>query len=443
MKKIISIILSAVMLLSAVITVNAASFKDVKSSDWYYSSVNYVADKGIMQGTSSTKFSPKTSLTRAMGVTLLYRVAGSPSVSGVNIPFNDVKNGTWYTDAVKWAYKNGVVTGKSSTFFDTNGNITRAEFATILNRYATSQNYKLPSKRADFVTDVGQIPSWAFGAVTVMYKAEIINGRNDGSFDSNSKITRAEAAAMIERFMKAPKDGSSNNTNTETQPPIENPEVPTTGKLVVKEKKYDYNDVNVMILNVENQTSKDLDITISAKYLDASGKIIYAENRMIEGFPANYQNYVVLQPGIKFDKFTYEVKTSSYSGEAYMKYIKTGSKAINVRVEPSIKDTNKGVQNPRTDIWAKFSVVTTYSSDLYYEANFALLDNKGMLIALNSFNTKATLSSDPQKHDGYEDKSFTLNTLYKDYVMPDSLKSDVVGLVCITKVTNSMEDLYR
>ena len=137
------------------------------------------------------------------------------------------------------------------------------------------------------------------------------------------------------------------------------------------------------------------------------------------------------------------MKTSSYSGEAYMKYIKTGSKAINVRVEPSIKDTNKGVQNPRTDIWAKFSVVTTYSSDLYYEANFALLDNKGMLIALNSFNTKATLSSDPQKHDGYEDKSFTLNILYKDYVMPDSLKSDVVGLVCITKVTNSMEDLYR
>ena len=131
MKKLISIILSAVMLLSVVITVNAASFKDVKSSDWFYSSVNYVADKGIMQGTSSTKFSPKASLTRAMGVTLLYRVASSPSVSGITLPFTEVKSGQWYTDAVKWAYKNGIVTGKSNTYFDTNGNITRAEFAAV------------------------------------------------------------------------------------------------------------------------------------------------------------------------------------------------------------------------------------------------------------------------------------------------------------------------
>jgi len=67
MKKLISLILSAVILLSVIITVNAASFKDVKSSDWYYSSVNYVADKGIMNGTSNTKFSPKASHT-AYGV---------------------------------------------------------------------------------------------------------------------------------------------------------------------------------------------------------------------------------------------------------------------------------------------------------------------------------------------------------------------------------------
>ena len=93
MKKLISITLTVVMLFTTVITVNAASFTDVKSSDWFYSSVNYVADKGIMQGTSNTKFAPKASLTRAMGVTLLYRVAGTPSVSGVNIPFTDVQSG--------------------------------------------------------------------------------------------------------------------------------------------------------------------------------------------------------------------------------------------------------------------------------------------------------------------------------------------------------------
>jgi len=127
MKKIISTILTVVMLLTTVITVNAASFTDVKSSDWFYSSVNYVADKGIMQGTSSTKFEPKTNLSRAMGVTLLYRVAGNPSVSGITLPFNDVKGGQWYTDAVKWAYKNGIVTGKTKTSFATNDNITTDE----------------------------------------------------------------------------------------------------------------------------------------------------------------------------------------------------------------------------------------------------------------------------------------------------------------------------
>jgi len=110
MKKLISIILATVMLISVSVSVSAASFRDVKSSDWYYTSVNYVADKGIMQGTTSTRFSPNKTLTRAMGVTLLYRVAGSPSVSGSH-PFSDVKNGQWYTDAVKWAYKNGIVTG--------------------------------------------------------------------------------------------------------------------------------------------------------------------------------------------------------------------------------------------------------------------------------------------------------------------------------------------
>ncbi len=232
MKKIISIILTVVLLLSAVITVNAASFTDVKSLDWFYSSVNYVADKGIMQGTSNTKFAPQASLTRAMGVTLLYRVAGTPSVSGVSIPFTDVKGGQWYTDAVKWAYQNGVVNGKSSTVFGTNDNITRAEFATILNRYSDFMKYTLPSTRSDFVKDVAEIPSWAFAAVTVMYKAEIINGKSGGIFDPKANITRAEAAAMIERFMKAPKNAGS---GTVTTPPVDNDPIPTTGKLVVKE----------------------------------------------------------------------------------------------------------------------------------------------------------------------------------------------------------------
>jgi len=212
MKKLISLILTAVMLLSAVITVNAASFSDVKSSDWFYTSVNYVADKGIMHGTSSTKFSPKASLTRAMGVTLLYRVAGTPSVSGVNIPFTDVKSGQWYTDAVKWAYSVEIVNGRTDTTFVPNGDITRAEFAAILYRYMAFASLVLSEKRSGDVSDIAKIPAYARDAVTVMFRAEVINGREGNVFDPSAKITRAEAAAMIERFStSAEKDTAEND----------------------------------------------------------------------------------------------------------------------------------------------------------------------------------------------------------------------------------------
>jgi len=439
-KKLISSILVVVMLISTVITVNAASFTDVKSSDWFYSSVNYVADKGIMQGTSSTKFEPKTNLSRAMGVTLLYRVAGTPSVSGVSIPFIDVKAGKWYTDAVKWAYKNGVVNGKSSTVFGTNDNITRAEFATILNRYSNSKNYTLPVNRDGTFADAGNIPEWAFMAVWNMYRAEIINGRDDGRFDPNAKISRAEAAAMIERFMKAPKDGSSNNTNTETQPPVEDPDIPTTGKLVVKEKKYDYNGANVMILNVENQSDKNLNLTITAKYLDASGKTLKAENRNIEGFPANYRNYVIFNPGIKFDKFTFEVKASTHTGPAYMQYFTTGN-SVEIIARPSIHDSNQGVENPRAELKATFRVMSSYQGHLHYGAHFVLFDKNGDIFYVYTGRSGFIIGEYPEVDDGNRPHIITYdNIMYKDYVMPEELKGECTGLVAITGVSDEIRN---
>ena len=434
MKKLISIILTTVMLLSAVITVNAASFTDVKSSDWFYTSVNYVADKGIMHGTSSTKFEPKTNLSRAMGVTLLYRVAGTPSVSGVSIPFTDVKNGQWYTDAVKWAYKNGIVTGKTKTSFATNDNITRAEFATILNRYSDFMKYRLPVNRADTVADSSKIPDWAFMAVWNMYRAEIINGRSGGIFDPDANITRAEAAAMIERFMKAPKDGGG-NSNTGTQPPVEDPDIPTTGKLVIKEKKYDYNGANVMILNVENQSNKNLTLTITAKYLDGNGKTLKAENRKIEGFPANYRNYVIFNPGIKFDKFTFEVKTSAFSGEALMKYI-VSTNNVEVKAQPSIMDSNEG-KEPRAELMITYRIMNTYSDTLTYYVNFVLFDKNGDIFWVNTESNGFRKSKDD---DGIRNRVITYdNIMYKDYMMPDVLKGTCTGIVAILNVTDHVK----
>ncbi|MBQ8524286.1 MAG: S-layer homology domain-containing protein [Clostridia bacterium] len=436
MKKLISIILSAVMLLSAVITVNAASFKDVKSSDWFYASVNYVADKGIMKGTSSTKFSPKASLTRAMGVTLLYRVAGSPSVSGVTIPFTDVKSGTWYTDAVKWAYKNGIVTGKSSTYFDTNGNITRAEFATILNRYSDFMKYTLHVYRTDSVIDAGKVPEWAFMAVWKMYCAEIINGRSDGSFDPNAKITRAEAAAMIERFMKAPKDGSG-NSNTGTQPPIENPDIPTTGKLVIKEKKYNYADGHVMIFNVENQTSKNLNVTFKATFYDSSGKAIMKQNRMIEGFPANYRNYVVFEPGLKFDKFTYEVETETYSGTTYMQYIVPGSD-VKVEARPAIMQQFE--KNPDAEIKVDFSINSTYHDELHYIAHFVLFDKNGDIFWIEGGKYSHIITK--KNYQQYKTRSLTYyGTPYTDFKLPDNLNGSCSGIIAFKGVYTEQQNV--
>ncbi len=432
-KKLISSILVVVMLLSAVITVNAASFKDVKSSDWFYSSVNYVSDKGIMKGTSSTKFSPKATLTRAMGVTLLYRVAGTPSVSGITLPFTDVKGGQWYTDAVKWAYKNGIVNGKSSTYFDTNGNITRAEFATILNRYSDFMKYTLYVYRTDSVIDAGKVPEWAFMAVWKMYRSEIINGRSDGRFDPNAKITRAEAATMIERFMKAPKDGKSNNTNTETQPPVQNDPVPTTGKLVIKEKKYDYNGTNVMILNVENQTNKDLNITITAKFFDANGKLIVPQNRFIEGFPANYRNYVVFEPGVKFDSFTFDVKTENYNGTAFMKYLVCGTN-LEVSAKPDWRDQMS--DNPRSEIEFVFPLTATQKTDmdLWYVADFVVFDANGEIFWVNSGHMSITYQKSGSN--GGKIRTCFYDTLYKDFKLPENLKGNCSGIISIRSVTD-------
>ncbi|MBQ8524690.1 MAG: S-layer homology domain-containing protein [Clostridia bacterium] len=435
MKKLISLILSAVILLSTAITVNAAKFSDVKSSDWYYSSVDYVSGKGIMQGTSNTKFSPKASLTRAMGVTLLYRVADSPSVSDVSLPFTDVEKGQWYTDAVKWAYKNGIVKGKSDTFFDTNGDITRAEFATILNRYADSKHYIFPDIRYGDFVDSDNIPFWAYASVATMYRAEIIKGKNGGVFDPFAKITRAEAATIIERFVKCPKDKIENPIYD----PIITDAIPTTGKIVIKEKKYDYQGTNVMILNVENQTSKHLNITIKAKFHDANGKLITAKNHYVEGFPANYRNYVVFNPGIKFETFTYEVETSNYKGPAYLQYFTCGTTA-EVTVQEDVHDLNQG-RVPRAQLNMSFRVLSSFSGYMYYSAQFVLFDKNGEIFWIDTGDNGFKIGTYPYKSTGYRSRYITYDVKYTDFIMPEVLKDGCTAVVGICKASERINDI--
>ena len=110
-------------------------FTDVKDTDLFYNSLSYCYRNGLLNGTSATEFSPEAEANRAMIVTTLYRIAGSPEIEGVN-QFADVPADQWYTDAVIWASQNGIVNGYDSEHFGPMDVITREQFATILYRYA-------------------------------------------------------------------------------------------------------------------------------------------------------------------------------------------------------------------------------------------------------------------------------------------------------------------
>ena len=178
------------------------SFDDVKPGDWFYSEVLDMAGKGYINGVSDRLFAPYQNLSRAMLVTILYRMDGEKAVSGSSA-FADVVKGSWYEKAVDWASANGIVTGYDATHFGPNDHVTRQQMAAILWRYAKYKGLDVAANGAvmpDF-PDRGQIASWAGEAVSWAYSRGVMNGRNDGRLDPNGKATRAEAAVMLSRFL--------------------------------------------------------------------------------------------------------------------------------------------------------------------------------------------------------------------------------------------------
>lgn len=145
--------------------VSGLPFGDVKSADWFYNDVKYVYEKGMMAGTAADVFAPNATTTRAMIVTILYRLEGSPAVTGTSA-FVDVPTGQWYTDAVNWAAANQIVKGTSATTFAPNDSITREQMAAILYRYAQYKGYDV-TKKADLsgYSDNGQVSAYAKDAL--------------------------------------------------------------------------------------------------------------------------------------------------------------------------------------------------------------------------------------------------------------------------------------
>ncbi len=173
-------------------------FTDVPKTAWCRADVEYVWQHGIMKGISATKFGPDTKMTRAMFVTVLYRMEGSPSVEGMQIPaFTDI-GAKWCYDAIIWAYNARVTLGKTATTFAPNDSITRAEIVTMVYRYSGSPTVSgVPN-----FTDAASVGAWARDAIIWATSVGVVNGYTDGSFGPNKTALRSEMAAMLHRYME-------------------------------------------------------------------------------------------------------------------------------------------------------------------------------------------------------------------------------------------------
>ena len=176
-----------------------STFADVKKADWHYESVKYVYENNLMQGTGNG-FEPESKMSRAMLVTVLYRMA-NPEEKANNHNFADVPAGQWYTDAVAWAAENNIVSGVSENKFAPNEDITREQMALIIYRFAKMQGYDVEDS-ADLsqFADTDDISDWALDAIRWANKTELVNGTSETTLSPKATATRAQVAAILMRF---------------------------------------------------------------------------------------------------------------------------------------------------------------------------------------------------------------------------------------------------
>ena len=180
-------------------------FTDVVAGTWYYGAAAYAYNNGLFAGMTPTTFAPNATMTRAMLVSVLWRLAGAPAPKAPNT-FVDVPDGAWYTDAVTWAAENGVVSGIGGSRFDPSGFVTREQTAEILYNYAHSKGYDV-SVRADLTVfpDAGSVSGWAEKALSWANAAGLINGTvRDGQtiLDPQGSASRAQVAMILMNYVE-------------------------------------------------------------------------------------------------------------------------------------------------------------------------------------------------------------------------------------------------
>jgi hypothetical protein len=178
----------------------AAKFTDI-SGHWAENAIREAIQRGLFNGVSETSFDPNGTLSRAMIITVLWRLSGSPAPQG-NVSFSDLEAGKWYSGPIAWAAENGIVQGYEDGRFGTNDDVSRDQIVTIIFRYAEQSGMDM-SGRADIsgFADADAVPSWATDATAWAVNAGLIRGRDDNTLSPAAGATRAELATIMIRFL--------------------------------------------------------------------------------------------------------------------------------------------------------------------------------------------------------------------------------------------------
>lgn len=214
MKKTLSFILAFIMVLSMCVSVSSSAldehyipfidgFYDVRPEQWFYEDVTWCVGNGVLHGYPGQMFKPYEKLTRAQFAKILYGMSGvTESYEDVELPFNDVKKAAWYTESIRWAYKKGIIKGKSDESFAPDAPVTRAELATMVFRYIDKEQLATEYVHSDeLAPDYDSIPGYAKLAAVFLYRAGLLKGKQGGAFDPNGMTTRAETASLLRRMV--------------------------------------------------------------------------------------------------------------------------------------------------------------------------------------------------------------------------------------------------
>lgn len=199
-------------------------FDDVQTTDWFYDTVQYVYDEGLMAGTGDRIFSPQQTTTRGMIVTILHRMAGGPEAEAQD--FTDVDPDAWYAPAINWSIESGVGAGYGGGLFGPDDAITREQMASFLYRYAELKGYDVSAVGdLDDFADASEVSNWAEDVMSWAVGADLFAGRDNNNLAPQGLTTRAEAATILMRYCENIVGTSAEDPSDDpSDDPVEEPE---------------------------------------------------------------------------------------------------------------------------------------------------------------------------------------------------------------------------